>query len=175
MQQQTFIKYISNDEHYTDVLWRSLKVKKRLWIGTANVKDLYIKNVTGAIPFLGTLSALIQRKVEVRLIYAKEPGTNFKSDFDKYPALKNGLEMTLCPRVHFKIIIFDMETAYIGSANLTGAGMGMKSEHTRNFEAGVLTNEPSLVKAAIEQIDNVWMGKFCGKCKRKAFCKDRIV
>jgi hypothetical protein len=32
-------------------------------------------------------------------------------------------------------MIFDLETAYIGSANLTGAGMGMKGEHTRNFEA----------------------------------------
>lgn len=50
-------------------------------------------------------------------------------------------------------MIFDMETAYIGSANLTGAGMGMKSENRRNFEAGILTNDPEFVEAAINQFD----------------------
>lgn len=41
----------------------------------------------------------------------------------------------LCPRAHFKMIILDFESAYIGSANLTGAGIGMKSSNHRNFEA----------------------------------------
>ena len=36
------------------------------------------------------------------------------------------LERALCPRVHFKIFVFDGVEAYIGSTNLTGAGMGMK-------------------------------------------------
>ncbi|MBQ3943216.1 MAG: hypothetical protein II669_02745, partial [Elusimicrobia bacterium] len=31
------------------------------------------------------------------------------------------------PRVHFKMMIFDGKDAYIGSANLTGAGIGMKA------------------------------------------------
>ncbi len=58
----------------------------------------------------------------------------------------------LCPRVHFKMLIFDFETAYIGSANLTGAGIGMKSSSRRNFEAGILTDEVSLIDAACEQL-----------------------
>ena len=37
----------------------------------------------------------------------------------------------------------------IGSANLTGAGMGMKSPRKRNFEAGILTDDPEMVEAAI--------------------------
>ena len=41
--------------------------------------------------------------------------------------------------VHFKLIIIDSTIAYVGSANLTGAGMGMKSPKKRNFEAGILT------------------------------------
>lgn len=41
----------------------------------------------------------------------------------------------LCLRVHFKMLIFDFETAYIGSANLTGAGIGMKSSNRRNFSS----------------------------------------
>lgn len=82
--------------------------------------------------------------------------------------------MTLCPRIHFKLMIFDMDTTYIGSANLTGAGIGMKSTQRRNFEAGILTNEPSLVNAAIGQFDEVWRGDYCAKCGRKQFCKGQI-
>ncbi len=72
-------------------------------------------------------------------------------------------------------VIFDCATAYIGSANLTGAGMGMKGDNNRNFEAGILTDEPALVDAAADHLDSVWQGHRCTKCKRKNFCGDRIV
>jgi phosphatidylserine/phosphatidylglycerophosphate/cardiolipin synthase-like enzyme len=166
--------YISNQAHYTHVLEKVRTVRRILWIGTADLKDLYMKQGLNAEPFLKLLAELIKRGVEVRLIHAKEPGPNFRKDFDKYPVLAKGLERALCPRAHFKLMIFDLESAYIGSANLTGAGMGMKGEHTRNFEAGILTAEPALVESAINQFDEVWMGKFCGKCGRKGFCGDRI-
>ena len=55
--------------------------------------------------------------------------------------------------MHFKILVFDQKIAYIGSANLTGAGIGMKSAANRNFEAGILTNDPRLVAVAAEQFD----------------------
>jgi phosphatidylserine/phosphatidylglycerophosphate/cardiolipin synthase-like enzyme len=166
--------YIHNYDHYTQVLEKASNVKHLLWIGTADIKDLYVKQGINTIPFLKIISDLINRGVEVRLIHAKEPGPNFRKDFDKYPTLLQTLERVLCPRVHFKLIIFDLKTVYIGSANLTGAGLGMKGEHSRNFEAGILTMEPTLVKNAINQFDEVWMGKFCSKCKRKDFCGDRI-
>ena len=38
-------------------------------------------------PFLGVLSDLIGKGVEVRLIHAKEPGPNFREDFDRYPQM----------------------------------------------------------------------------------------
>ena len=62
----------------------------------------------------------------------------------------------LCPRVHFKCIIVDGVKAYFGSANLTGAGMGAKSEKKRNFKNGVLTDDPVLLEPLIEQFDSVW-------------------
>ena len=167
--------YIADLAHYTHVLEKVRSVKRQLWIGTADIKDLYMKHGKNAEPFLAVLADLIARGVEVRLIHAKEPGPNFRRDFDKYPILAQRLERVLCPRVHFKLICFDMESVYIGSANLTGAGLGMKGEFTRNFEAGILTTEPDLVKSAFNQFDDVWMGKFCDSCKRKAFCGDRII
>lgn len=64
----------------------------------------------------------------------------FREDFDRFPILAADFERVCCPRVHFKLMILDMETAYIGSANLTDASMDMKSENRRIFEAGILTN-----------------------------------
>jgi len=111
----------------------------------------------------------------VRLIHAKEPGPNFREDFDRYPVLFKGLERALCPRVHFKLLIFDSKVVYVGSANLTGAGIGMKGERTRNFEAGILTDDPDMVYAAIEHFDSVWAGFKCKNCARKQYCGDPII
>ena len=168
------IKYITNIDHYSDVVARMLSVKRTLWIGTADIKDLYIK-VDGEIkPLLAVIAQLIRRGVEVRLIHAKEPGQNFREDFDKFPTLFDRLERVLCPRVHFKIIVFDCKEVYIGSVNLTGAGLGMKASTTRNFEAGILTDDPAIVEHAMNQFDDVWIGKHCQACKRKDVCLDPI-
>ena len=163
-------QYIADEAHFKEVIARVANVKKQLWMGTADIKDLYV----GERPFLGILADLISKGREVRLIHAKEPGPNFREDFDHYPILFTRLERVLCPRVHFKIIIFDLKLAYIGSANLTGAGLGMKSTRNRNFEAGILTDDPSLVSQAIQQFDSVWMGLHCKTCKRRQFCTDPI-
>ena len=168
------LKLITDSAHYTEVLARVPKVKRSLWIGTSDIKDLYIKVGSQTKPFLAVSAELIKKGVEVRLIHAKEPGPAFREDFDKYPALFDGLERALCPRVHFKILVFDGQVAYIGSANLTGAGIGMKGDGTRNFEAGILTDNPELVEQAMNQFDEVWIGKHCKACKRKEFCGDPI-
>ena len=163
------LEYISNFSHYKEVLERLKSVKHTLWIGTADIKDVYV-DVDGEVkPLLGLIAQLIRRGVEVRLIHAKEPGQNFRDDFDKFPVLFDRLE-----RVHFKILVFDCKEVYIGSANLTGAGLGMKAATTRNFEAGILTDEPEIVEQAMNQFDEVWMGKHCKTCRRKDVCLDPI-
>lgn len=167
-------QYIANEDHYDKVIEKIKDCKKALWIGTADIKDLYVKDGRGTKPLLEVLSDLAKRGVEIRLIHAKEPGPAFRQDFDKYPALIDGMERVLCPRVHFKIIILDLKTAYVGSANLTGAGLGIKGENTRNFEAGVLSSNKDFVKSAAEQFDSVWMGAHCKGCRRKEFCGDPI-
>ncbi len=168
------LEYISNSDHYKEVLERIKTVKHTLWIGTADIKDVYV-DVDGEVkPLLGLIAQLIRRGVEVRLIHAKEPGQNFRDDFDKFPVLFDRLERVLCPRVHFKILVFDCKEVYVGSANLTGAGLGMKAATTRNFEAGILTDVPQIVEQAMNQFDEVWMGKHCRSCRRKDVCLDPI-
>ncbi|MDE6230210.1 MAG: phospholipase [Muribaculaceae bacterium] len=168
------VDFISGKDHYDKVLARVAAVRKALWIGTADIKDLHVKAGSSTEPFLGVLAKLLKRGVEIRLIHAKEPGPAFREDFDRYPILKEGLERMLCPRVHFKMLIFDFESAYIGSANLTGAGIGMKSSNRRNFEAGILTDEAPLTDAACEQFDSVWRGEHCRQCGRRQYCADPI-
>ena len=168
-------QYIANEDHYDLVIEKIKSVKKTLWIGTADIKDLYVKSGGSTKPLLEILSDLAKSGVEIRLIHAKEPGKAFREDFDKYPILIEGMERIICPRVHFKIIVFDLKTAYVGSANLTGAGLGMKGSNTRNFEAGVLSNNKEFVKQASQQFDQVWMGAHCKDCKRKQYCGDPIV
>ncbi|MEA1873401.1 MAG: phospholipase D-like domain-containing protein [Bacteroidota bacterium] len=169
------LQYIKNKEHYETVLKACYQAKHTLWIGTADIKDLHVSYRGGFSPFLQVISDLIKKGIAVRLIHAKEPGPNFRKDFDKFPALIQGLERMLCPRVHFKLIIIDMQTVYIGSANLTGAAMGAKSVDKRNFEAGIFTDSPELLDSATRQFDEVWMGKHCKTCSRTAYCGDKVI
>ena len=164
------IRYIKDEQHYTLLMDEIAKVKHTLWM----LKDLYVKLGNSSKPFLSLLEQKIRKGVSIRLLHAKEPGKNFRNDFDRYPLLWEGLERSLCPRIHFKILIFDLRTTYIGSANLTGAALGMKSRKNRNFEAGIFTDEPKLVENAIAQFDEVWIGKYCKDKMRKDVCKDKI-
>ena len=172
-------EFISNRQIYEKVI-RDLapKTKKRLWIATADIKDMYVEspNALGRamVPFLSVLAELLGRGVETRLIHAKEPGPMFRKDFDKYPGLWNGLERVLCPRVHFKSVIVDGRVAYTGSANLTGAGLGAKSSRRRNFEAGVVTRDPRLIQVIMDQFDTIWMGAHCDTCDRRQYCADHL-
>ena len=171
------IEFIADSDIYEKVICGIVpQSRRRLWLATADLKDLYVSS-SGAsrrdmVPFLAVLAGLLDRGVELRLIHAKEPGPNFRQDFDRYPGLWAGLERVLCPRVHFKCVISDGRIAYMGSANLTGAGMGAKSARRRNFENGIISDEPAILAPLAEQFDCVWRGAHCGDCGRREFCAD---
>ena len=169
--------FLSNRAIYESVICGIVpEVRERVWIATADIKDMYVATgVREMVPFLEVLADMVKRGIEVRLIHAKEPGPNWREDFDRYPGLWGGMERMLCPRVHFKCVIVDGVKAYFGSANLTGAGMGAKSERKRNFENGVLTDDPSLVNPLVEQFDAVWRGAHCRGCGRREHCGDPVV
>jgi len=169
------IRFITNEQLYKEAIEPVAGAKSFVWIGTSDMKDLHVHTRGSMNSFLSVLDALVRKKVAVRLLHAKEPGPNFRKTFDKYPMLWDNIERQICPRVHFKHIIIDGRFAYSGSANLTGAGLGIKGENTRNFEAGFITTDPETVKAIMDKFDEVWMGKFCRTCKRRAFCGDPIL
>jgi len=166
-------EFITDRDIYRRVILEMVpQAHSYLWLATADLKDLYIERRGRFVPFLQQLAELIEAGVEVRLLHAKEPGPNFRTDFDRFPVLIERLERVLCPRVHFKSVVVDGSAAYSGSANLTGAGIGAKSDNRRNFEAGFVTTEAGLVAAIMAQFDQVWMGARCDACERKEFCAD---
>ena len=171
---------ILNEEHYSRVVIEAIsRARRLLWLATSDLKDLHVGDGTRANrfrPFLGKLAELIRAGVAVRLIHAKEPGPRFRRDFDRYPELlKSDLfERALCPRMHMKVIVVDGRIAYVGSANLTGAGLGAKSPDRRNFEAGVLTDDPVIVRRLMDQIDSLWLGRHCGTCQCRDVCPEPL-
>lgn len=169
------LKFIADREIYEQVVCKAIGAARRqLWLATADLKDLHVHKGTRMVPFLEVLSDLIARRVEVRLLHAKEPGPAFRKDFDRYPNLITGLERMLCPRVHLKCVVVDGAVAYVGSANLTGAGMGAKGPHRRNFESGIVTTDASIIEPVMEQFDAIWRGSHCPDCGRKEFCDEHI-
>jgi len=169
-----------NAEHYTRLMRELVpKTQHLLWIATADLKDLFVEGGPRSRPFrpfVKLLAELVERGVAVRLLHAKEPGPRFRADFDKHPALRNSdlFERGLCPRLHSKIIIIDTTLAYVGSANLTGAGLGAKNENRRNFEAGLLLHDRTHIARLMDELDALWLGQFCGPCQRRELCPDPL-
>jgi phosphatidylserine/phosphatidylglycerophosphate/cardiolipin synthase-like enzyme len=168
---------ILNREHYTRLIAEKIpETTQFLWMATADLKDLHVARGKRFIPFLAVLAELVGRGVSVRLMHAKEPGPRFREDFDKYPELMHPelFERVLCPRLHTKAVIIDGKLAYVGSANLTGAGIGAKNDRRRNWEAGILTDERHLLKPLMNELDTLWMGAHCASCQRRSTCPDPI-
>ena len=169
------LRFVTDREIYEEVLCGAVpKARSQLWLATADLKDLHVHKAGLMVPFLEVLSDLAARNVEIRLLHAKEPGEPFRRDFDRYPNLLTGLERMLWPRVHLKCVIVDGSFAYTGSANLTGAGLGAKSDRRRNFESGIITTDQALIEQVADQFDAIWRGAHCQKCGRKEFCDEHI-
>jgi phosphatidylserine/phosphatidylglycerophosphate/cardiolipin synthase-like enzyme len=170
-------RLLLNREIYEEVIQARLPLAKRfVWIVTADIKDMHVERYSGYEPLLELLADLVSNGVSVRLIHAKEPGPRFREDFDRYDELLNDdlFERILCPRVHTKAIVIDNEIAFVGSPNLTGAGMGSKHEDKRNFEAGFLFDDDESIHKLVTWIDRLYLGEYCQTCKRRDYCPDPI-
>ncbi len=166
-------EFITDRQIYDQVIMEAIpRAQRFVWLATANIKDLHVEKGQRMVPFLEVLAGLIDEGVQVRLIHAREPGPRFMEDYDRYPAVVSALERMLCPRSHMKCVVVDGNFAYVGSANLTGAGMGAKSSDNRNFESGIVTEDPKFVRSIMEHYDSIWMGARCDTCKRKEHCPD---
>lgn len=150
-----------------------LEARRSVWIATANVKECFVERGGRYGSILGVFDELAGRGVDLRLLHAELPSRRFRAAFDRRPRLvKGGLKMKHCPRVHLKAIVIDGARLYLGSANLTGAGLGAKGEDKRNFELGFLTEDYTLLDEVQALYHRLWTGGPCGTCAVRDLCPD---
>jgi phosphatidylserine/phosphatidylglycerophosphate/cardiolipin synthase-like enzyme len=163
-------------EHYDEVVRAVLGAKRSVWIATANLKELMVEPASGRSrryhSVMVELDRLSQAGVELRMLHAGLPSRPFRDEFDAWPRLvAGGLQLRQCPRVHMKIVVVDGAWAYLGSANWTGAGLGAKGEHRRNFELGIVTDDCALIDDAQRRFDALWRGHECAQCRLRSECE----
>lgn len=176
MIENTF-EYLENSDLYYDVIENGLfHAKYEVLISTANLKGMLVQKNKKYVSIAKIFSSLVNSGVRVRLLHAGEPSKAFKKSLRGTTLLqqKNFL-MLQCPRVHFKTIIVDNEWMYAGSANMTGAGLGSKSDLNRNFEIGFKITDKRIIKNTIIYFDRIWSGALCSNCGRRDICPKPII
>jgi phosphatidylserine/phosphatidylglycerophosphate/cardiolipin synthase-like enzyme len=167
---------LANGALYREVVQRRLAgARESVWIATANVKAMFIDTGTGFRSVLDLFDELRERRVELRLLHAELPSRPFRAAFERKAKLvSGGLSLKICPRVHFKTVLVDGAWAYLGSANLTGAGLGAKGDARRNFELGICTEDFEVIDRVTALFESVWSGVECGPCKLRDVCPDPL-
>ena len=100
---------------------------------------------------------------------------HFKEVLAKVPTVKRSL---LIGTADIKDLYVE-DRPFLGIlADLIKKGREVRLIHAKepglNFEAGILTDDPDLVEAAMNQFDSVWAGFKCKTC-RKQYCGDPIL
>ena len=176
------------DLYRTVVLEKMAGARESVWIATANVKAMMMELPPPAgespavrargpryAPILSLFRTLARRGVELRLLHAELPSRPFRAAFDRSRTLvQGGLQLKICPRVHFKCVRVDGAWLYLGSANLTGAGLGAKHPDARNFELGMVTEDFDTIDRVTALFESVWSGAECGRCRLRSVCPDPI-
>lgn len=166
-------RLIFDEDIYSEVVEKGMvKAQRSLWIATANVKNMIVqvdRHHKGSV--IDLFETLVGRGVEVRILHSGVPSGQFIEVIKKSPVVKSPLfDMKRCVRTHFKCVLVDSGLIYLGSANMTGAGMGMKSRNKRNFETGIITDEDFIMDEMAEYFNAIWTGARCDSCGRKKEC-----
>jgi phosphatidylserine/phosphatidylglycerophosphate/cardiolipin synthase-like enzyme len=163
---------VDRDHFERVVKYGIARAKVSLDIMTADFKAMLVPIGRGrrnsAESIVAVFRRLAQRGVEIRILHAGTPSAAALLELKR--ELPANLIIRRCPRLHAKAVIIDSRGMYLGSANLTGAGLGAKGDGKRNFEMGVWTEEPRLLEAVSEQFNMLWESRRCPTCKRKDVC-----
>jgi len=167
---------LQGSELYREVILDKLAhARESALIATANLKDMQVERGGKFVSVLALFSDLAARGVDLRILHAELPSRPFRASFEKRRRLTaGGLSLKICPRVHFKAVVIDGAWVYVGSANLTGAGLGAKGDGRRNFEVGFCTEDFETVDRVKALFEAIWTGAECASCKLRSVCPDPI-
>ena len=101
------------DLHEKVIVEAVLQASDRVWIATADLKDLHVRQGRRYVPILGAFAQLARDGVRFRVIHASDPSRPFRDTLDQYPLLTGGaMELQVCPRSHWKMVLVDGDFAY---------------------------------------------------------------
>jgi len=166
------LEFLEGDDLYPRVVLETmLRAKANLWIATANVKDCQVEIRGRYRSIIDGFAALCRKGVEVRLLHSGVPSASFLGSLKESGLAGNrNFKMRRCGRIHFKAILVDDRHLHLGSANLTGAGLGAKGSKRRNFELGILTQNAALIDRVAQLYHRIWEGLLCPECGRRNVC-----
>jgi len=166
------LELLEGHELYPRVVQATLlRARRTAWIATANVKDCQVELGGRFTSIVEAFAELCERGVEVRLLHSGVPSAAFRQSLKAAGlAAHPNFRMRRCPRVHFKAVLVDDAHLYLGSANLTGAGLGAKGESRRNFELGFLTRDADMLDRVAALYHRIWEGLMCPDCGRRNVC-----
>jgi phosphatidylserine/phosphatidylglycerophosphate/cardiolipin synthase-like enzyme len=165
------VELVCNADHFECVVREGiLKAATSLDIATADFKAMLVPGPSErrAVSIVQVFRRLAKRGVEIRLLHSGVPSGAALRELKR--ELPRAITIRRCPRLHAKVVIVDSTWMYLGSANLTGAGLGAKSVHRRNFEIGVCTRSVPLIDAVFERFNAIWEGRHCEGCGRRNVC-----
>lgn len=168
-------EYLEDEELYEKVVRAEMAgARETLDLATANLKTMLIEPPAGDGEFV-SLPAFLRERAEsgvaVRLLHSSVPSEGFLAELRGTGLWRHpNFTMRRCPRVHLKLAVVDGRGAYLGTANLTGAGLGAKSDRRRNFEAGIWSASPELVERLERFFLSIWEGALCEGCGRAERC-----
>lgn len=147
-----------------------LKARTSVAIATADFKAMLVPmgGKRRAESIVTLFRKLAARGVEIRLLHSGVPSSAALRELRRQ--LPDQITIRRCPRLHAKAVIIDCQSMYLGSANLTGAGLGAKAQGRRNFEIGIWTHASPLIDTVLEYFNAIWEGFSCNSCQRRRIC-----
>lgn len=163
------------DLHDRVIVHGVLQAERTVWIATANLKDMHVALGRGYRPILECFDEMARKGVRFRVIHSDLPSRPFRDTLERFERLTSGaLELQVCPRSHLKIVVVDGQLVYLGSANFTGAGLGVRKAERRNLELGLVSRDRTLVDEIAAMFDRFWIGECCRDCAFQKRCPDPI-
>jgi phosphatidylserine/phosphatidylglycerophosphate/cardiolipin synthase-like enzyme len=179
------VELVVDGEHLARVVVNGmLKAQVSLAVATADFKAMLVPGGdagrargngsgrrgrrAGAISIVEHFRRLAEAGVEIRVLHAGVPSGPALRELRR--ALPERIRIRRCPRLHAKAVIVDCAAMYLGSANITGAGLGAKAASRRNFELGIWARSHSLIDPVLESFNAIWEGRHCDTCGRRNIC-----
>ena len=165
------MELVRDSDHFQRIVLDGIcRAEVSIDIMTADFKAMLVPTSRSgrAKSIVQVLRQQASKGVEIRLLHAGVPSASALIELKK--ELPTGLTIRRCPRLHSKAVIIDAGRMYLGSANLTGAGLGAKADGRRNFELGIWTTAPAMIDSVANEFNSLWEGQPCRTCKRKDIC-----